>query len=209
MLVLGFLGILLIFLFIEGIITQYGTSSSRVDNSVLNDQTLAYHLDWDAIRDQKLLTYLYVKKVNAVVRYQNLAGVDYEQACSAIEYLLAHPDLLPEIPQKRRPPLPEADDERLQKLIAEDDLTGATSLYARLVDVDQFTAQQVVERMQRQQYVENITDVDVQNLLQNDSESEAVDILRKRYGLSQNEAIQAIDTISENHVNSHINTRNK
>lgn len=197
MLVLGFLGMLLTFLLIEGFLTQHSTSSVRVDNRVLHDQTLAYHLDWDAIRDQKLLTYLYVKKVNAVVRYQTLAGVDYEQACSAIEYLLAHPDLLPEIPQKRRPPLPDADDERLQRLIADGDLSSAISLYARLVDVDQFTAQQVVERMERQQYVENIFDEDVQHLLLADNEADAVDILRKRYGLTQNEAIHAIDTMTE------------
>lgn len=198
MLVIGFLGMLLTFLLIEGFVTQHTANRARVDNSVLDDQTLAYHLDWDAIRDQKLLAYLYVKKVNAVVRYQNLAGVDYEQACSAIEYLLAHPDLLPEIPQKRRPPLPDAEDERLQRLIADGDLSSATSLYARLVDVDQFTAQQVVERMERQQYVENITDEDVHHLLLADNEPDAVDILRKRYRLTQTEAIQAIDTMSEN-----------
>lgn len=198
MLILGFLGILLSFLLLESVLSHHQSGAIQLDNTVLDDQTLAYHLDWDAIRDQKLLNYLYVKKVNAVVRYQTLAGVDYEQARSAIEHLLAHPDLLPEIPQKRRPPLPDAEDERLQNLIAQGDLATATSLYARLVDVDQFTAQQVIERMERQQYVDNIADADVKRLLLNDNEVDAVDILRKRYGLSQNEAIQAIDMISQN-----------
>ena len=195
MLVLVFLGVLLSFLVFESWLTRNRQQSGAVDQSILTDHMLAYHLDWDAIRDQKLLTYLYVKKVNAVVRYQNLAGVDYDQACDAIEYLLAHPELLPDIPLKRRPPLPEADDEYIRQLIAEGELNKAISYYAKLVDVDQFTAQQVIERMQRDQYIFNIEDTTVKNLLQQDDETQAVSLLREKYGLTQSEAIYAIDGI--------------
>jgi hypothetical protein len=201
MLVLLFLGILLTFLVLEGFLTSQRSGGATIDNTVLDDQMLAYHLDWNTIRDQKLLTYLYVKKVNAVVRYQNLAGVDYEQARHAIEHLLAHPELLPEIPQKRRPALPEAEDRRLQELIARGELVQATLLYANLLDVDQFTAQQVVERMEREQYLESIHDADVQRLLIADDEVNAVAILRKRYGLTQNEAIHAIDAMTFYEIN--------
>lgn len=194
MLVLGFLGALLAFLLLEGVFNR-GQEPDHVDNTVLHDQMLAYHLDWKAIRDQKLLTYLYVKKVNAVVRYQNLAGVDYEQASDAVEYLLAHPELLPEIPQKRRPALPEADDDRIRQLIAIGDRTKAISLYADLVDVDQFTAQQVIERMEREQYIDSINDIDVNRLVADDKEAKAVHILREKYGLTQIEAIHAIDRL--------------
>ena len=170
MLIPGFLTFLLIFLLLEGLFSGQSQDESKVDNRVLHDPTLAYHLDWNAIRDQKFLTYLYVKKVNAVVRYQTLAGVDYEQAESAIEHLLAHPELLPEIPVKRRPAIPDAEDKRLHDLIAKGDLSEAALLYANLVDVDQFTAQQVVERMEREQYIENIDDKNVQRLLLDDDE---------------------------------------
>ena len=145
MLVLGFLGTLLSFLLLEGAMRQ--SRQARLNNTVLDDQILAYHLDWKAIQDQKLLLYLYVKKVNAIVRYQSLAQVSYDEARQAIEYLLANPELLPAIPQKRRPALPEAEDAALALAIAEGNLDEATKRYQHLLDVDPFTARLVVERM--------------------------------------------------------------
>lgn len=200
MLILAFLGFLLTFLLLEGLLTGQGQDDSRVDNSVLLDPTLAYHLDWNAIRDGKFLAYLYVKKVNAVVRYQNLAGVGYEQAQSAIEHLLAHPELLPEIPLKRRPAIPDADDAHLHELIVQGNLSEATLLYSNLVDVDQFTAQQVVERMEREHYIDNIQDRTVQRRLLDDDESGAITVLQKRYGLTQDEAISIIDAMIQERI---------
>jgi len=198
MLIPGFLTFLVIFLLLEGLFSEQSQDDSKVDNRLLHDPALAYHLDWNAIRDGKFLAYLYVKKVNAVVRYQTLAGVDYEQAQSAIEHLLAHPELLPEIPLKRRPAIPDAEDKRLHNLIASGDLSEAALLYANLVDVDQFTAQQVIERMEREQYVESIQDRNVQRLLLDNDETKAIAILQKRYGLTQDEAIHAIDNLNDN-----------
>jgi hypothetical protein len=99
------------------------------------------------VQDQKFLLYLYVKKVNAIVRYQALAAVSYEEARQAIEYLLANPELLPAIPQKRRPALPDAEDAALALAIAEGRLDEAAKRYQLLLDVDPFTARLVVERM--------------------------------------------------------------
>jgi tetratricopeptide (TPR) repeat protein len=196
MLVLTFLIILLAFLLLDAVIKAYHHSLA-LDNAVLDDQTLAYHLDWEVISEQKLLTYLFVKKVNAVVRYQNLAGVSYEQASEAIEYLLAHPNLLPEIPQKRRPALPLANDEGVRDLLELGKLEEAVGLYQDLLDVDPFTAQQVIDRMRREHYVKTIDDVDIQRLITLDDEPQAVTMLQERYGLTQSEAIQAIDTIRD------------
>jgi hypothetical protein len=198
MLIITFLIFLFVMHVLDAIIKGL-RHSKAVDDAVLNDQILAYHLDWDVIRDQKLLAYLFVKKVNAVVRYQKLVGVSYDKANEAIEYLLAHPELLPEIPQKRRPALPKADDERIYQLLAVGELEEAISLYQDLVDVDQFTAQKVIQRMGREHYVQSIEDVDVQRLISHESETQAVTILQERYGLNQREAIQAIDTIREHH----------
>ena len=111
--------------------------------------------------------------------------------------MLAHPELLPEIPQKRRPAMPETQDKQLRSLIANGKLSEAATLYADLLEVDQFTAQQVIERMEREQYVESIADEDVTRLLSGDDETHAVEILRKRYGLTQSEAIHAIDAMLE------------
>lgn len=196
MLIFTFLISLLIFLVLDAVIKNQ-QHSSALNNAVLDDQTLAYHLDWEVIREQKLLTYLFVKKVNAVVRYQNLAGVSYEQANEAVEYLLAHPDLLPEIPQKRRPALPQADDKRIHDFLVEGQTNKAVSLYQDLVDVDQFTAQQVIERMEREHYVKTIDDGDIQGLISIDDEFQAMIVLQERYGLNQREAIYAIDGIRE------------
>lgn len=196
MLIFTFLITLLFFLLLDAVIKNYHHPSA-LNNAVLNDQTLAYHLDWEVIRGQKLLRYLFVKKVNAVLRYQNLAGVSYEQASEAVEYLLAHPELLPEIPQKRRPALPQADDERIHDLLVEGQINNAVSLYQDLVDVDQFTAQQVIDRMEREHYINTIDDIDIQALLTLDDELQAMMILQERYGLNQREAIYAIDTIRE------------
>lgn len=193
MLILGFLGILVIFLGLDAYHNYPSRNKPKVDNAVLTDQTLAYHLDWDAIQDQKFLAYLYVKKVNAIVRYQTLAEVDYSQAQTAIEHLLAHPELLPEVPQKRRPPLPEADDQHLHDLIANDDFDTATTLYARLVDVDQFTAQQVIKRMAREHYLMSIEDDDLTHSLQQRDAAYSIQLLQERYDLTRDEALQVID----------------
>lgn len=145
MLILGFLGMLLSFLLLEGSLRQ--NRQAKLNNAVLDDQILAYHLDWKAVQDQNFLLYLYVKKVNAIVRYQALAAVSYEEARQAIEYLLANPELLPAIPQKRRPALPNAEDAALALAIAEGRLDEAAKRYQLLLDVDPFTARLVVERM--------------------------------------------------------------
>lgn len=196
MIIFAFLAALLGFLLFDAVINFRQRTSDTVDNRVLHDQTLAYHLDWDAIRNQKFLRYLYVKKINAIVRYQTLAGVSHDQAEEAVEYLLAHPELLPEIPQKRRPPLPDADNQELTRLIETGQIDRAIATYAKLVEVDQFTAQQVIQRMERELYVVNIRDEDVYQSLQQDNETDAIQLLQERYGLSESEAIHAIDTMT-------------
>jgi hypothetical protein len=193
-LVLGFLGTLLGFLLFEDLLRQT-RQVIGLNNRVLDDQILAYHLDWKAIQDQKLLIYLYVKKVNAVVRYQSLAGVSYKEAQKAIEYLLAHPHLLPSIPQKRRPALPQADDERLRLAIALGKREEAMKLYQGLVDVDSFTAKQVVERMSREHYLETLDDSEIVRFLAQDEETEAIHLLVERYGLSDEEALYTLDAM--------------
>lgn len=145
MLVLGFLGTLLSFLLIEGLWRQ--NRPAKFDAAVLHDQILAYHLDWKAVQDPKFLLYLYVKKVNAIVRYQALAAVSYAEAESVIDYLLAHPEILPTLPQKQRPALPEVADAALALAIAEGRLDEASKRYQILLDVDPFTARLLVERM--------------------------------------------------------------
>ncbi|MEL6526653.1 MAG: hypothetical protein AAFQ07_13185 [Chloroflexota bacterium] len=114
---------------------------SDIDNGALHDPVLAYHLDWDAVRDRKFRQYLQVKKVNAVVRYQHITGVNYEQACDAVDYLLA------EQTRKRRPTLPPADDAHIQALVAENRITDAVTRYAEVADVDIFTAEDAVSEL--------------------------------------------------------------
>jgi hypothetical protein len=193
-LVLGFLGTLLSFLLVEGALRQI-RQVAGLDNRVLNDQILAYHLDWRAVQDQKLLIYLYVKKVNAVVRYQSLAGVSYEEARQAVEHLLAHPNLLPSIPQKRRPALPQAEDARLASAIIEGKLEEAIKLYRDLVDVDPFTARLVIKRMAREHYLERLEDSEIMRFLAQDAEAEAMQLLAERYGLNDEETLHALDAM--------------
>ncbi|MEM9951321.1 MAG: hypothetical protein AAF846_06970 [Chloroflexota bacterium] len=195
MIIIGFLVALVSFLAIDMLINFRNRTNTTVDNHVLNDQTLAYHLDWDSVRNQKFLKYLYVKKINAIIRYQDLAGVSHTQAEEAIEYVLAHPELLPTIPQKRRPPLPDAENDYLQALLSSGKTDKAITHYANLVDVDQFTAQQVIERMARDLYVTTIHDADVAQSLTQDDEARAIQLLQTRYGLTENEAIHAIDAM--------------
>jgi hypothetical protein len=193
-LVLAFLGTLLSFLLVEGVLRQM-RQVTALDNRVLDDQILAYHLDWKAIQDPKLLVYLYVKKVNAVVRYQSLAGVSYEEARQAVEYLLANPELLPSVPQKRRPALPEADDEQLLSAVVAGNHDEAVRRYQALVDVDPFTARQVVERLARQHYLTSLEDSDVEQRLEEEDEAELLDLLASRYALSQEEALIVLEAM--------------
>jgi len=196
MLLLAFFVILVIILIVDGLIKVL-QHPKAFDNAVLEDPILAYHLDWNAIHKQKLLGYLFVKKINAIVRYQKLAGVSYEKANQAIEYVLSHPELLPNIPQKRRPALPEADDGRIYSLLETGELKQAAALYQVLADVDQFTAKAVIERIGREYYVRTIQDSDVQRLIVRDAEEQALTLLQERYNLTLREAIQAIDSIRE------------
>ena len=101
-------------------------TASTIDDSALEDPMLAYHLDWDVLRDERFRFYLYVKKVNAVKRYEHLAGVSHEQAQKVIDYIISNEDIMARLrPMKKRPNLPAVEEQRLRDLVALGDFESA------------------------------------------------------------------------------------
>ncbi|MDQ7026890.1 MAG: hypothetical protein Q9P44_15180 [Anaerolineae bacterium] len=175
---------------------------STIDGSALQDPMLAYHLDWDILRDERFRFYLFVKKINAVKRYENLAGVSHEQAQKVIATIIANEDLMARLrPMKKRPHLPLIEEQRLRDLVARGQFVTAENLYQQIADVDLYTAQRAISRLEREVYVENVDDPDIRRLIAR-SESDAIDLARRRYRLTQKEAIFVVDMMQAEIENS-------
>jgi hypothetical protein len=168
---------------------------STIDDAALQDPMLAYHLDWDILHDERFRFYLFVKKVNAVKRYEDLAGVTHEQAQQVIDYIIANEAIMERLrPVKKRPNLPEVEAQRLRDLVAHGHFAAAHRLYQQLADVDLFTAQRAIAHLEREIYIENLDDPDIRRLIDH-SESDAIELARRRYHLTQKEAIFVVDML--------------
>lgn len=189
----GIFGLLFALSFWRGHPQVIEPTVSTIDDSALQDPMLAYHLDWDILRDERFRFYLFVKKVNAVKRYENLAGVSHEQAQKVIETIIANEALMARLrPMKKRPNLPDVQEQRLRDLVARGQFVAAESLYQQIADVDLYTAQKAISRLEREVYVENVDDPDARRLMAR-NESDAIELVRRRYRLTQKEAIFVVD----------------
>jgi hypothetical protein len=93
---------------------------------------------------------------------------------------------------KKRPNLPAVEEQRLRDLVALGHFEAAERLYQQIADVDLYTAQRAIARLEREVYVENVDDPDVRRLIER-SEADAIELVRRRYRLTQKEAIFVVD----------------
>ncbi|GAB5490784.1 MAG: hypothetical protein Phog2KO_09990 [Phototrophicaceae bacterium] len=162
-----------------------------------NDTTLSdasKNIDWSAINDSELQSYLPNKKINAIKRYRELTGTDLRDAKSAIEYVIAHPDA-----KKRKYGLSaNTEGAGVKDLVLEGRIEEAVEVYSAFMGVDEFTARDAVADLERELSAEaNLTDgVDVStlhDLLAEGKKIEAIKHYKEQTGADLREAKRAIE----------------
>lgn len=154
----------------------------------------AESIDWNAIADAELQSYLPDNKINAIKRYRELTGVGLKEAKDAVEYAIAHP----ESAKKGRSSM-EADTggAGVRDLIAEGRIEEAVTVYAAFMGVDEFTARDAVANLERQLNAENRLSDDgmdtVRDLVAEGNKLEAIKQYRLLTGVGLKEAKDAIE----------------
>src|SRR5688572_21616159 len=85
-------GIILMAIIIAGILfgmIAWGLANNPDLKAAAN---MAKDIDWDAIADEELQSYLPNNKINAIKRYRELTGEGLKEAKDAVEYAIAHPE---------------------------------------------------------------------------------------------------------------------
>lgn len=151
-------------------------------------------IDWDAIADAELQSYLPDNKINAIKRYRELTGQGLKEAKDAVEYAIAHP----ESAKKGRSGL-DADTggAGVRDLIAEGRIAEAVTVYAAFMGVDEFTAKAAIVELERQLNAENRLSDDgmesVRDLLESGNKIEAIKQYRVLTGVGLKEAKDAVE----------------
>ena len=155
---------------------------------------MAEAIDWDAIADAELQSYLPNNKINAIKRYRELTGQGLKEAKDAVEYAIAHPDSA----KKGRSGLDvNTGGAGVRDLILEGRIAEAVTVYAAFMGVDEFTAKDAIAELERQLNAENRLSDDgmdsVRDLLESGNKIEAIKQYRLLTGLGLKEAKDAVE----------------
>lgn len=105
-------------------------------------------VDWRAIADPEIQDFLNRGlKIYAIKAYREKTGVGLKEAKDAIEYAVTHPDEA--AAKKLRGAEDSFSDAGLRDLIAEGRLDEAAELYRQFAGVDEYTAREAIEGIQR------------------------------------------------------------
>lgn len=154
--------------------------------------------NWDALLDDELQSYLPNRKINAIKRYRELTGAGLKDAKEIIEYIIANPDA----PMKNKRALPDVETGAgLRDLITAGRMDEAVQVYAQFMGVDQFTAQDSVERLQQVMVAEGAIGDDqmlrIQRLVDEDETAEALVEYQRLTGADLDTAEAVIDSLRE------------
>jgi ribosomal protein L7/L12 len=154
--------------------------------------TIAKDVDWDAIADEELQSYLPNNKINAIKRYRELTGEGLKEAKDAVEYAIAHPE------KRGRGGLnANTGGAGVRDLIVEGRINEAVTVYAAFMGVDEFTAKDAVLELERQLTAENRLSDDgmdtVRDLLDSGNKIEAIKQYRLLTGVGLKEAKDAVE----------------
>ncbi len=109
-------------------------------------------IDWAALADEELQSYLPDQKIRAIKRYRELTRATLRDAKDAVDYLIAHPEALEKAKHDRlhgaSARLADTGGAGVRDLIAEGRTEQAVRVYAEFMGVDEFTARAAVERME-------------------------------------------------------------
>jgi ribosomal protein L7/L12 len=185
-------GIILMAIIIAGILfgmIAWGLANNPDLKATAN---MAKDIDWDAIADEELQSYLPNNKINAIKRYRELTGEGLKEAKDAVEYAIAHPE------KKGRGGLnANTGGAGVRDLIVEGRVDEAVTVYAAFMGVDEFTAKDAVLELERQLTAENRLSDDgmdtVRVLLDAGNKIEAIKQYRLLTGVGLKEAKDAVE----------------
>ena len=157
-------------------------------------------IDWDAIADPELQSYLQPNtKIQAIKRYRDLTDAGLKEAKDAIEYVLDNPDGMK---KGKMSGAVDTDGAGVRDLIAEGRIDEAVKVYAAFMGVDEFTARNAIDQMQRADEAETRLSSEgmdkVWSLLNSGNKIEAIKAYREMTGLGLKEAKDEIDRMERN-----------
>ena len=109
------------------------------------DKALFEQIDWDALRDDELQSYLPERKIDAIKRYRDLSGLGLRESKFAVDYIIEHPERL----KKRSASAPEDAGAGVRDLVEEGRYDEAEKVYAAYMGVDVFTAKEAITGIRR------------------------------------------------------------
>jgi ribosomal protein L7/L12 len=179
----GVIAILLVFFFITAVSNQ--TPPENI--SVL--------VDWNAIADQELQSYLPQQKINAIKRYRELTGCGLKDAKDAVEYAIAYPEGIKKAKFSSKEL--DTDGAGVRDLIADGRIDEAIDVYAAFMGVDEYTARDAIRAMQREvdagiRLGDDGLD-DVRDLVEQGKKLEAIKLYHELTGSGLKEAKDAVE----------------
>ncbi|MEO1162381.1 MAG: hypothetical protein AAFV98_01235 [Chloroflexota bacterium] len=123
------------------------------------DKALFDQIDWDALRDEELQSYLPARKIEAIKRYRELSGLGLRDSKFAIDYIVEHPERL----KKRSVSQVEDAGAGVRDLVEEGRYEEAEKVYAAFMGVDVFTAKEAIVGIRR--------DINAEQSLRDDTET--------------------------------------
>jgi ribosomal protein L7/L12 len=152
-------------------------------------------IDWDAIADPELQSYLQPNtKIQAIKRYRDLTDAGLKEAKDAIEYVMENPDGMK---KGKSSGVVDTDAAGVRDLIAEGRIDEAVKVYAAFMGVDEFTARNAIEKMQREDGAETRLSTEsmdeVRTLLDAGNKIEAIKAYREMTGLGLKEAKDEVE----------------
>lgn len=128
---------LLVFVFVASFMNRQQTVPVNIQDQI----------DWLAIQDDVLQSYLPVRKIAAIKRYRELTASGLKEAKMAIDYVVANPEA-----GKKGKHISQVDTDGagVKDLLLDGRVDEAVKVYAAFMGVDAFTAQVAIKEMQRE-----------------------------------------------------------
>jgi ribosomal protein L7/L12 len=169
--------------------------ASRQTGAAAYSAMSAEGIDWNAIADEELQSYLPDNKINAIKRYRELTGMGLKEAKDAVEYAIAHPD---DAKKGRALMGTDTGGAGVRDLIADGKIDEAIRVYAAFMGVDEFTAKDAIAQLQEELNAENRLSDDggmdeVQELVARGNKLEAIKRYREITGVGLKEAKDAVE----------------
>lgn len=186
MIILMAVGIALVLLFVFVMAAQ-----SKSPSPVNTDHSI----DWFVIQDAELQSYLPDRKISAIKRYRELSDVGLKEAKEVIEYVIANPD------NKgfKGTTVADTGGAGVRDLILEGRIEDAVDVYAAFMGVDEFTARDAIQGMERDINAEtNLSDGNfdsVRELLTNGKKIQAIKEYRLLTGTGLADAKRAVEDL--------------